>query len=373
MSRRCDLTTTVIVFTVVAFVYTLSYLMAQFRDPFDSGVRDYFEFARYPIYLLILLFLASGTVVRLGQLVFKAIGWSLWFSAAVASAYLVAIPGVSDLLRDVVYRESKTNIDPAASRYRLSAPFENPNFLAFYLVVVLSYLLFFQTGKRRSVLVVLDAGLIILTGSRSGLVAGIVVFILFGLRALRGLMSSRDQKSLIFLAVVAAIAVLALTSVASDVWNSPRLAGTVEALREGRILDDRSVEGRLTSNREAMDQFLASPFIGSGAQKYAGFDSVDNQFLKILLRGGLLAMVPLAVFYSSAFRAQELAARRRRNALGIISLWASSFVMLMAGAFLESFRLFFLFWTFVLLIWSLNRDVDVGPRPGRRSTKLRAG
>lgn len=97
----------------------------------------------------------------------------------------------------------------------------------------------------------------------------------------------------------------------------------------------------LASSREALELFGRSPVFGWGPAYYEPMSTLGNQYLRWLLRGGLLGMGLIIIgLCVVAFRLLSDAWNDRRRLLGSAIFLGFTAGMLMAGAFLEDFRLF---------------------------------
>lgn len=97
----------------------------------------------------------------------------------------------------------------------------------------------------------------------------------------------------------------------------------------------------LEPSREALTLFRRSPLFGWGPACYEPASSLGNQYLRWLLRGGLAgAGVVLAGAVLVGFRLLRDAWNDRRRLLGAAVFLGFTAGMLMAGPFLEDFRLF---------------------------------
>ena len=97
----------------------------------------------------------------------------------------------------------------------------------------------------------------------------------------------------------------------------------------------------LESPREALALFGRSPVFGWGPASYEPASALGNQYLRWLLRGGVLgAGLILIGLCFVAFRLLRDAWDDRRRLLGAAVFLGFAAGMLMAGAFLEDFRLF---------------------------------
>jgi len=97
----------------------------------------------------------------------------------------------------------------------------------------------------------------------------------------------------------------------------------------------------LGSLREALDYFWRSPVFGWGPARYEPMSGLGNQYLRWLLRGGLLETgLILAGLALVSFRLLRALWDDRERLLGATFFLGFTAGMLLAGAFLEDFRLF---------------------------------
>lgn len=320
-----------------ALSYGATNLYFHFTSAAQVGFRDSIEILRFPIYILVLAFVASSSRWLNRGLIGQVLEWGLWIAGASAVASLMNIPVLSPLVESLL-QGTKHSI----GRYRIAAPFSNPNHLGFFLVFALTYLLFTPNVARRLPLTGLAVSLIALSGSRSAFLASFVVLATSAGSMVTAPRSARKYGGL-------ALGLLALGFLGlvgegpSDLWANSRYGEATTALLAGEIQELPSVAGRLNANRAAWDVFTQFPLLGTASSKTT-LDSVDNQLLKWLVRLGLVGALPLGTFLLNSIRAQFLDARRRRTLSTAIALWAGLFVMLLTGAFFESFRLFVVFW-----------------------------
>lgn len=342
-----------VIWPIVAITvsYITAYAINRYVNPGISGIRDYYEMLRFPILLSGLLLIdvdfSRRAIAALDTVIIASLAWI----GVVFTAFVTQIPFVSGLLTGPLYGGTKTNIEPSFGHYRMSAPFENPNFLAFYLVLSLTYLLFFSRHRFRywTSLAALVCGF--LTGSRSGWIAMLIVVSLFAFELVGAAVRQRNPRLIGQAIALALIAVGGWTIAGDSVLNSARVASTAEYLKSGQILEDPNTAARIQINKEAWELFVESPAIGTGSAKYSEIDVIDNQYMTWLLRTGLFGFVMLLLIFGRVAIAQVRAARRSNRQLGVASFWIGAGVMLLAGAFLENFRLMFLFWYFVFAIW----------------------
>lgn len=97
----------------------------------------------------------------------------------------------------------------------------------------------------------------------------------------------------------------------------------------------------LESSREALELFRRSPVFGWGPAYYEPMSTLGNQYLRWLLRGGLLGtgLIMIGLCFVG-FRLLRDSWSDRRRLVGSAIFLGFTAGMLMAGAFLEDFRLF---------------------------------
>jgi len=101
------------------------------------------------------------------------------------------------------------------------------------------------------------------------------------------------------------------------------------------------IPSALSSSREALAMFWRSPVFGWGPASYDPVSSLGNQYLRWMLRYGLLgAGVILAGLSIVCFRLLRGSWHDRRRLLGSAIFLGFTAGMLMGGAFLEDLRLF---------------------------------
>lgn len=102
-----------------------------------------------------------------------------------------------------------------------------------------------------------------------------------------------------------------------------------------------SMPSGFVASRDAVTAFWRSPVFGWGPASYEPLSSFGNQYLRWMLRNGILgAGLILAGLCLVGYRLLHDAWHDRRRLLGAAVFLGFSAGMLMAGAFLEDFRLF---------------------------------
>jgi hypothetical protein len=351
-----------IVCLALTSLWALAYLYTLLRGHTETGIRDYLEGLRYVICFLFLLDI--GTKFRKTTLRAFHVGLhvSLVWSFVCGCAYAVNIPGLTWLVQNVLYADVKTSIDMADGYYRLSIPFENPNFLGFYLILVLSYFLFFYRGITRIPVVLLTLGLLFATGSRSAWAATAVVLAIFPVAAFR---DARKSSQVVLLGCLLVGGAVIWAKYSDAILSSGRVLLVTRAADEGGVMTEGSAEGRVAMVEKAYDLLQESPIIGWGSYKYGGLELIDNQIVTWLFRLGAIGCGIILIGFGRVVARQVGAAGRAGSTAGVVAFWGGTLVMLMTGAFLDNFRLFYIFWCFVAAVRLNIASMEHPIRPAR--------
>jgi len=334
---------------VITVCYIITTILTMVSNVYVTNIRDILDLSRYLIIGGVFIVMGSADPCRLRTAVGKLVLVSLSFSLVVMFLYMVDVPVLSDLAH-LLYKDTKTGIS-FPYRVRLSAPFENPNFLAFYAVLCFSYSLFFTSGKHRIILTALALVVLVLTGSRSGWVAAVILIVGLFTRVLLGVFIStrtilwQDIRFLICFSLV----------VSCSLWffypyflESSRVQMVLIALEDGGLSHERNVAGRIDMVVEAFRLFAQRPILGWGPLKGGPLDVIDNQYFLVLARQGLVGFILFISIMLYVFAGALKFARTRVEKFGVFLMWFSVALMLMTGAFLNNFRLFVLFIFFVV-------------------------
>jgi O-antigen ligase len=328
-------------FFLIQFLYVTSYVFSVAFNGIQTGPRDYFELARYLILWAFVVYVIRHFDARVRSALETAMTASLYYSLLVLMAYRSAIPLLTPFFKGWLYAGTKTWAQ--GGQLRLAAPYENPNFLGFVTTLTLCCLLFYSKSRLRAVH--LTAAFIVLfySGSRTAWAASgvllafaVAVYLYQGLVRLK--MRFAVQLSLFFLCLM-----LSGPWLIPRVMASSRVARVVSAMGRGGLHQEANAAERLTQAREALIFISRSPVFGWGPSKYETMSYVDNQYLLWLLRNGALGagliMTGLLLVSWRLLRASREDQLRLAGAAGFI---ASVAMMLLAGQFLDNFRLFFL-------------------------------
>ena len=336
---------------VVTALYVFSAVLIMLLDDYEMTLRDILDLPRYIVLGAIFVIVGNADPNHLRSALDKLIIFSLSFALFVLLMYLLDVPLLSDIAF-WLYQDTKTAI--AFPRWiRLSVPFENPNFLAFYAILCLAYALFFTNGKNRAILATLSFVVLFATGSRSGWAAAVVLNLGLIARVSLGMFYTRStllRKDFQFLISLLLITLCLLWFLYPYLLESVRVQLIIRALDEGGIFVEPNVAGRLDMFSEAFRVFSQSPIFGSGPYKAGGLDVIDNQYLINLARQGLLGFILTMSIMLYIFSGAIKFAQTWEEKFGVVFMWLAVSILLMTGAFLSNFRLFFLFAFFVVAL-----------------------
>ena len=334
---------------IITVLYVFAAVLTTMSSAYGMAVRDILDFPRYIIIGAVFVIMGNADPDRLRAASEKLIIFSLSFSLVVLLMYIVDVPLLSNMVR-WLYEDTKTAI--TFPRWvRLAAPFENPNFLAFYTVLCFSYALFFASGKRRFVLTALALVVLIVTGSRSGWVAAAVLIAGLFARVLLGVFNTRRsilRQDILFLILFALITSCLLWFLYPYLLESARVKMVVSALEDGGLSHERNVSGRLDMIVEAFRLFVQRPIIGWGPLKEGGLAVIDNQYSLVLARLGFVGFILIMGIMLYVFSGAVKFAHTWADKFGVVFMWFAVALLLMTGAFLDNFRLFVLFVFFVV-------------------------
>ena len=348
------------IFFSLTAINALAYAVHLLRFQAPTGVRDYIEGGRYIIYLSFVYLIATGFGSRTVKTLRRAVLASLAIGFLAFAARRVRIPVISWVFNDVLYAGSKTII--FGSYIRLSVPFENPNYLAFYLLLVLAYF-GLVTECRVRYLVLLGAPVLcFFTGARFGWGAAAIVFFFLLIASISDVATGRSFKSASVVILLAVVGCVFVPRNWDFIAHSDRAASVGAAVHSGRLLAEPNLAARLEMAQRGLQNFATSPLIGIGSWKYSVIEVLDNQYSTWLLRVGVVGFAMMALALTWAARLQYRAAVQcHHGRLGVLAFWLSAMAMLATGSFLDNFRLFFLFWVFLSAI-----DFELNARKGIR-------
>lgn len=298
--------------------------------------RDLAELVRLPIYALFCIVLASAAGRWNASAVDRVIASSVAFVIVCSLVYLTKVPVMYEVLNDFLYSDAKVMFD--AGYIRMSVPFANPNFLAFYLLLVLAYTAFFSPRP-----LVFFAALValFLTGSRSGWLAVLpILATAYGTYAYRVTTRSLGFGTLLVWAAPLATAALAI-HFSQELHQFARLAELVEALGEGSVSGVQTADVRLAAAEQLLYWAERAPLLGWGPGRGLGIDVADNQYLSWALAWGAVGTTLMITALGMLFGRLLLSAQDPTRWFGTIAFGLAMAAMLFTGDFLENYRLFF--------------------------------
>jgi len=319
---------------------------------YDSGLMQQL-FARYvtPVFVAIIAFNLFNTEKKYS----KAIKYLL--IAALMLAFFALIQMIFGLQ---TLFSAWNKYEP----YRASATFQNPNGLAIFLVLTIPHLLY---GISREIIpkkvgwfsiAMIIVG-IICTVSRKGIItAWLVLFLYFTL--------NKEAKKIFVLSIatVVAVAILSLTTLVSQRFTEEKIGS--------------QFAGKQVLVSAGVDMFLKNPILGLGYQGYAEnynkyfkrryisepkkYDA-HNMYITVLVNYGLLGFFTLmAIFiYPLYISVRTLKKGSLKYSKDISILCIVSIVPFMmntyyAGGILESWPIIMMFYTNVIVLFSLTSN-----------------
>ncbi|MDD5303989.1 MAG: hypothetical protein PHS14_12890 [Elusimicrobia bacterium] len=332
-----------VLFFMIQFLYVASYVFSVAFNGIQTGPRDYFELGRFLILWAFVVYVIRHFDARVRSAMESAMTASLYFSLFVLVVYQRSIPLLTTFFKGWLYAGTKTSAAEFGWQQRLAAPFENPNFLGFVGTLTMCHLLFFSKSRLRLAHIAAALLVIFYTGSRTAWAAtGLLLAIALAVYCYQGLVRLK-MKFALQLSLVLLCLVLSGPWLFARVMASSRVVRVVSALGRGGLQEEANAAERLAQAREALIFIGRSPVFGWGPSKYETMAYVDNQYLLWMLRNGALGTGLILIGLALA------GWRLLRSARGDVMRWAGSAgflasvgLMLLAGQFLDNFRLFFL-------------------------------
>lgn len=351
----------IVIFMSLTIVGLLGYSVAVIINSIDTGIRDYFEILRWPICMIFILFVARFLNKQHVDVFNKAITVSLFYCLFIYFLYKVNVPVLSSFFTGIIYSDAKTWFTWDGYG-RLSVPFENPNFLAFYLNLVLTYLIFFSKSSKinRFISLMLVAFLLYLTGSRSGWVCTLIIFFAWVLFNFRILFTKANLKAFVSLTTLVLILYFGFKLISLEFATNYRIQMLMSAIEGGGIKTEANLSGRFDQMRQSWEYTTQTPFFGWGSAKYGLMEVIDSQYFTWLFRYGLIGFtIILLTCVYIIVNLLRLASFNLKYTYGLLALFLQLFIMLGTGAFLDNFRLFFVTIIFLQVIWLILGDVPI--------------
>lgn len=339
-------------FLILQLFYIFSYLHAEILfAKNDSGLRDYFELARYLIYMIFVLFIFFYYPINSKNLAEPLIRATLFFSLFISLIYIFKVPLLNGFFEDFLYASTRDDLSQISTggRVRFTAPFPNPNYLAYFLCISLVYLLYFSSVKDRSLLILITLFLLFITGSRTGWLAAAFIFIFLQVAYIKYGFSRKGKfSSLVLVSFLSAAIVLLLSS--NILPSVTRLSELTFALGSGDISSIESFAHRIEHNLFIWNSLKDSLMFGLGPSKYSLTTVIDNQYLMWITRQGVvgISIIFSGILYLFIHMLKFSTNTIQKSGITIFFLTLGLFGM--TGAFLNNFRLFLLTIFFVAVI-----------------------
>jgi O-antigen ligase len=331
-------------FLILQLSYVFSYFHSEIIFPSGkSGLRDYFELARYAIYLIFTFFIFFYYPRNSRNLADPIIRVTLFFSLLIVLIYIFKLPILNAFFEDFLYAATKDDLSKISigGRVRFAAPFPNANYLAYFLCISLVYLLFFSNAKDKPLLIITSLLLLFLTGSRTGWLTSVVILVSFQITYIRyGLFQKGKFINLVLVTLLSCALVLLLFN--GFLPNVTRLTELTSAFGAGDISSINSFAHRMEHNLFIWNSLQESLIWGLGPSKYSLTTVVDNQYLMWITRQGIIGVVIIAIGILSLFIHMLKFSKTTLHTYGIITFFFAVGLFCMTGAFLNNFRLFLL-------------------------------
>lgn len=331
-------------FFLIQFFYVLSFIYSVAFNGIETGSRDYFDLLRYVFTWAFALYVLRHYDDRVRRSTEVAVTAAMYFSLLVAVCYLRPLPVLTPFFRDFLYAHTKTAVN-WFGQLRLAAPFENPNFLGFFAVQVLAYLLFFSRSPIRFMHAGAALLVIYFSGSRTAWVStGVVAAAAFAAYSY-DLATKMKVKRALQLSAAVMLLGIGVVRYGGAFLENGRVRAILEAVHKGGVQNESNAAGRVAQNLEAWEYIKRSPLLGWGPSKYAIFDFVDDQYALWGLRNGavgfLLIMTGLVWVSWRIIRPQRGDSMKLIGACAFVTAIA---LELLTGEFLGNFRLCYLTW-----------------------------
>lgn len=310
---------------------------AAVRFGIPLGLRDFVDFPRYLVYGTLGIMIARHVDLIDPALIDKAIRALVVFNLACAALILMDVAPFRSVLL-AMYEGAKLQYE--GGYVRIGIPFPNPNFAALAFMFCLAYFTFF---RQSPIFALASFVAIILTGSRSGMLAATPILVLGYLMVVFGFVRTRNWKTGALLLVFHLGLLYNYESIVALIEGMNRLQELVEAIEGGGLGDVNTAQIRNQVTAALIQDFvMRSPVFGWGPGKAIGIDLSDSQYTNWLLLFG----VPGALLAVLFFAGMVLPLFRRRFAwrhlAGALAITLSFAIILYTGDFMKNYRLFFI-------------------------------
>lgn len=319
--------------SLLTVISAASYLLTTAESRFPTGVRDLVDLARpFMIYLSCSLGFAHGLIPiqRVRRLCLLVLLVSLFCVAVL----ILQPPVLIDLVNNL-YGSTKTGI--SAFMVRVSIPFENPNFLGLFSVLTLCIALFFF--KAPDYLLAIVAIIVTaLTGSRTAWLITLVVLLAYSAESFFHVLRGRRLQWVVIASALVTTSLFAARNLPEGIEANQRVTSFVSALNTFALLQDESYQERVAMRSTAVALIGERPIIGWGAIKDSQVDIVDNQYISLLIRVGLVGVL-ISVWAFAGLLARHMRAAGPARVYQVLLIWSTVLAWMWSGSFAENVRL----------------------------------
>lgn len=296
--------------------------------------KDFQDHFRFLIFFILAAFI--GLVVDGNSIDFfvSAIKAVVLYNLVASAIVLFGVPVLFDAVM-ILYADAKVQFD--FSHVRIGIPFANPNFAAFFFLFAFCFFSFFRSSPIFAVLSICS---LLLTGSRSGLIALFPLLLLSYFYIVKGAIKDFRGFS-IFLAFHVASLLLSHFLLESLI-GLPRFLELADALSMGGVDEVDTAGIRIDVVSDAIKYIELSPIFGIGPGRYYGLDVTDSQLIAWPLMYGIPVAVFIVGFFILLFLKIIIRARVGSHLLGSFAMLSAFFLMLSVGDFMKNYRLFFI-------------------------------
>ncbi len=349
--RHLAVSNTVVLLGVVVMVsYMLSIAFAAFLLDDSVVPRDFTELLKPVLYSFLFIFMASGNY-RWDEFlkIMRVLIVSLVIASIITIVQFFSPDSIAPLF--LLYRPDPDELENYRA-FRSWGTMHNPNDMGFVAALAFGVILFmmkYRLFPKPLNWLFLATGFIAVfaTGSRTGMVvmaAILCYFILFEMK--------KNLKSILILAIVVVLTIWIFNSffVSHDLFaNTVARILSLAAIGE----DKGGWVARVNAAKHAMDLVMQSPIVGHGPSKdqFMGMSNVDNEFVLILFRFGLIGLVFTMIFIwamASRMKKPATSIHRTMKNLSFALLGVGALFAYTAGIY-GQFRIMFL----LIIIWTL--------------------
>lgn len=316
-------------FLLVSLSFVISTVTGIIVVPHKTGLGDFLEFYRYPLYIILYLFAKRIKLDSLQQVV-KPIFIMFIIIELFGVLQFLNLFNINETL-GMLYTMSERHYQMIVHQHRIPGTFLNPNMYGSFLIIVISLLLGYLTyGKlSKKTVIFLYIGIfltlvsVILTTSRTAVITlgGIIIYwILLNLVTNRKKLKETIVNGLIVLAVYLLAAVILIPHISYLNYAATQLYDTYTAEEAEGQQGDLPEDDDATTNKNSVNsakkslesvssfknrydywelnfqEFLKSPLVGHGPMRENFVSFADNTYLYVLARYGIVGLLILAGF-----------------------------------------------------------------------------